>query len=126
MGIAVQFNLNSSTTADVAAAQIAAKWRDAVHATRGADVVIQTVYNAGAATDRLMLTSDGRLTLPTAGQVNPVVAELPTLGAVSMYVKGSKIVFAFNNAGTITYATWDMTQAAAGAAGVWISSTTAP
>ena len=42
-----------STTADVAAAQIAAKWRDAVHATRGADVVIQTVYNAGAATDRL-------------------------------------------------------------------------
>lgn len=48
LGSAVLFNINSTTSADQNAAQLAAVWTTATHATRTADVVISTV-NSGAA-----------------------------------------------------------------------------
>jgi hypothetical protein len=68
----------------------------------------------------------GRMSLMGSASANPGTSELISLGAVSLYVRGSKIVFAFNNGGTITYAIWDMTQTAGGSAGTWISTTSAP
>lgn len=48
MGSAVLFNINSSTTADQNAAQIAAVWTVATHASRTADLTVSLVNNAGA------------------------------------------------------------------------------
>src|SRR5262249_28999624 len=76
LGSAVLFNLDSTTTADQNAAQISARWKVPTDASRGADVWISTVYNAGGLVDRFLHTQDGRFTLATAGQVNPDATEL--------------------------------------------------
>jgi hypothetical protein len=51
---------------------------------------------------------------------------LSSKASVGLYVQGSKIVLSFNNAGALTYVTWDMTQTAGGGTGVWVSTTNAP
>lgn len=73
LGIGVQFNLNSTTTADQSAAQINAAWTDATHATRTAKISFLTVTNAGALAAGLtvnqgaaVLTSYTVATLPSA------------------------------------------------------------
>lgn len=48
LGSAIRFNINSSTTADQNAAQIAALWTDAAHATRTADIILSNVNSAAA------------------------------------------------------------------------------
>lgn len=54
-GIAQVFTLNSNTTADQLAAQIAASWSDATHASRTSKVTVATVASAGSLTDRIQL-----------------------------------------------------------------------
>jgi hypothetical protein len=51
-GGGVKAQLQSSTTADQDAAQWAAVWDTATHATRGASLRVYTVQNAGALTER--------------------------------------------------------------------------
>lgn len=48
LGSAILLNINSSTTADQNAAQIAAVWTTATHASRSAELQINVVQNAGA------------------------------------------------------------------------------
>lgn len=85
------------------------------------------VYNQGgtdlsSGTRRWLLTSDGRMTLSTAATTNPGPSEVASLAAVSMYVKNSKLVFAYNNSGTITYITIPLD----GSTSTFTHSTTAP
>lgn len=53
---------------------------------------------------------------------NPAAADLTTLGAFAVYMKGDKFVIAYNNAGTMTYITIPMD----GATTTWTHGTTAP
>lgn len=62
MGSAVQLNINSTTTADQNAGQIAAVWTDATHATRTADVVISTVHLGAAQAEAFRVKSNGFFT----------------------------------------------------------------
>lgn len=48
LGSGILFNINSSTTADQNAAQLAAVWTTATHASRSAELQINVVENAGA------------------------------------------------------------------------------
>jgi hypothetical protein len=48
MGSGILFNINSSTTIDQNAAQVAAVWTTATHASRSAELQINIVQNAGA------------------------------------------------------------------------------
>jgi hypothetical protein len=63
LGAGVLFNLDSSTTADQNAGQIAATWADATHATRSSNLVFYTVTSASALTEQMRLTATGNLTL---------------------------------------------------------------
>lgn len=56
LGIGLQLNLNSSTTADQNAARIAAVWTTATHASRAADLVLST-WLIGVEVEVLRLTS---------------------------------------------------------------------
>ena len=61
--------------------------------------------NNGPFTEAVRVTGSLRLSLMAAATANPGTSELTSLGAASLYVKGSKFVIAYNNAGTITYIT---------------------
>lgn len=70
--IGIQFNLDSSTTADREAARIAALWDIATDASRTADLVFYTVNGAAA------LAEAGRF--KGAGQFAPAIGMLPDAG----------------------------------------------
>lgn len=59
MGSAILFNINSSTTIDQNAAQIAAIWTTATHASRTADLVFYTVNNAAALAESARMLANG-------------------------------------------------------------------
>lgn len=64
-GAAVKFSLKSSTTATQDAAQIAALWTTATHASRTADLVFYTVTGAAALAEGMRLTGAGLIRNPT-------------------------------------------------------------
>lgn len=64
LGSGILFNINSSTTADQNAAQIAALWTVATHATRTADLVFYTVNSAAALAEAGRFIGSGGLRLP--------------------------------------------------------------
>ena len=53
---------------------------------------------------------------------DPTTTELDSLDSVAMYNKNNKLVFSYNNAGTITY----ISIALDGSSTAWIHNTTAP
>ncbi len=57
-GSRIQFELQSSTTADQAAAAIKVLWNDATHASRKADLVL-TAYDSGGEREGLRIRGDG-------------------------------------------------------------------
>jgi hypothetical protein len=68
-GSAILFNINSSTTADQNAGQIAMLWTTATHASRTADFVVSLV-NAGAAlAEKFRVTATGNLNIVEAGNI---------------------------------------------------------
>ncbi len=79
-------------------------------------------YENGSLTETFRMTGDGRFSVMSAATANPGTSELVSLGAASLYVKGSKFVIAYNNGGTITYITIPLD----GATATWTQSTTAP
>ncbi len=64
LGSAVLFNINSTTTADQEAAQIAALWTTATHASRTADLTVSLVNNAAAKAEVFRIKASGLLVLP--------------------------------------------------------------
>lgn len=59
LGSGILFNVDSSTTADQNAAQIAALWVDATHATRTADTVFYNVNSAAALAEKFRVKANG-------------------------------------------------------------------
>lgn len=72
-------------------------------------------------TERLRITTNGHMMLPEL-TTDPGTGDLAANAAMAVYNKNNKIVFAYNNAGTITYVTLDMD----GSDITWAHSTTAP
>jgi len=66
LGSGILFNIDSSTTADQNAAQIAALWTDATHATRTADLVFYTVNSAASLAEALRVKGNGSLVVTSA------------------------------------------------------------
>jgi hypothetical protein len=62
LGSAVLFNIDSSTTADQNAAQVAALWTDATHATRTADLSFRTVLS-GSLAETFRMKADSSILL---------------------------------------------------------------
>jgi hypothetical protein len=62
-GLALRFQLQSSTTSDQDAARIAALWSDATHATRTAALTFWTVNSAAALAEKMRITGQGALWL---------------------------------------------------------------
>jgi hypothetical protein len=62
-GLALRFQLQSSTTSDQDAARIAALWSDATHATRTAALTFWTVNSAAALAEKMRITGAGALWL---------------------------------------------------------------
>jgi hypothetical protein len=58
-GAATKYQLESSTTAAQDAAQVAALWTTATHASRTAELTFSTVSNAGSLTERVRVKADG-------------------------------------------------------------------
>lgn len=117
----IAFGAETSTTNDTQTGALEFGWKDATHASRTAFLDVRDVYNAGSLATLARFT-EGRMSLMRAGDVNPGTSELTSLGAASIYVKGSKFVIAYNNAGTITYITIPLD----GSTATWTHSTTAP
>jgi hypothetical protein len=65
-GAATKYQLESSTTAAQDAAQIAALWTTATHASRTAELTFSTVDNAGSLAERARVTAWGFLFTPVA------------------------------------------------------------
>ena len=106
-GGATKYTLESSTTAAQDAAQIAVAWKDATHASRTSLIDLYDVYNAGSL-GRIARFTEGRFSLMRAADANPGTSELTALGSsggASIYVKGSKLVIAYNLAGVVNYLT---------------------
>lgn len=72
LGSAVQFNIDSSTTADQNAGRVQTKWTTATHASRTSQIDFQTVTNAGALTTGLSVNQGAALL------VSYTVATLPS------------------------------------------------
>lgn len=72
LGIAIDFNINDTTTADANAARLAAVWSDSAHSTRTGDLVFSTV-NSGTLAERMRLTGAGQLHIGD-GTESPIVA----------------------------------------------------
>ena len=60
--------------------------------------------------------------IATEARANPTTANLSSLNQFAMYMANDKLVFAYNNAGTITY----IKLAMDGSATTWVHNTTAP
>ena len=56
------------------------------------------------------------------GTTTVATGDLASQSDVAFYVKGNKIVIAYNKAGTLRYLTYDMTASA----GTWADGTTSP
>jgi hypothetical protein len=65
LGSAILFNLNSSTTADQNAGQVAALWTDATHATRTSALTFSTVNSAAALSEAMRIQGDGSVGIGT-------------------------------------------------------------
>lgn len=65
LGSGILFNINSSTTADQNAAQVATVWTDATHASRTADIVFNQVLNGAALAETFRIKASGLLVQPT-------------------------------------------------------------
>jgi hypothetical protein len=87
-----------------------------------------------AGTDDIVLTRAAASVLKLGGaSTNGSALQLPQKAAtpanpassaeVNFYIKGNKIVFQFNDGGTVRYATYDLTQSATA---IWATSTSAP
>lgn len=74
-----------------------------------------------ASVERARFTSPGHLILPEL-TTDPGVADLSAAGAMAIYMKNDKLVFAINDAGTINYLSIPLT----GVGVLWTHSTTAP
>jgi hypothetical protein len=112
LGIALDLNLNSSTTADQAAGRIAAVWTTATHASRTADLVFSAVNNAAALAEVARLTAAGNFRLlgklslyanaaPANGQVLVGNAAGGTWDAATLTQTANQVLVT-NAAGSIT------------------------
>jgi hypothetical protein len=101
LGSGILFNIDSTTTADQNAAQIAALWTTATHASRTAALQFSTVNNAGSLTEVARFDGPGDFllgttTAPTANNGKAMVfgdnTNKPTLGAstTALYQKSGE------------------------------------
>lgn len=58
---------------------------------------------SGGTTERARWLTGGHYRF-TEISTDPTTGELPTMGALAMYMKNDKLVFAYNNGGTLTFA----------------------
>lgn len=72
--------------------------------------------------ERARILSDKPVLVMDEADADPAVGDLDANDSIAIYSKNNKLVFAYNNAGTITY----VTIALDGAATTWTHSTTAP
>jgi len=76
-----------------------------------------------ATAERIRIMPEGELLLRGwTGTTTVATGDLASQSDVAFYVKGNKIVIAYNKAGTLRYLTYDMTASA----GTWADGTTAP
>lgn len=78
-------------------------------------------FFSGGVTERARFASSGHLVLQEL-TTNPGTADVASHGAVAVYTKADKLVFAYNNGGTMTYITLDLD----GSDTTWAHSTSAP
>lgn len=74
LGVGIAFNVNTTSTADQAAARLDAVWLNATHASRTSALILSTVNNAGAMTERMRVTGNGDVTI--TGQI--IAGSTPT------------------------------------------------
>lgn len=89
----------------------------------GSTVVLSTPQDLDTGADwqasTLRLTS---FLYGTEVSANPTTSDLTSLAAFAIYMKGDRLIFAYNNAGTITYISIPMD----GSTTTWTHNTTAP
>lgn len=78
-------------------------------------------FFSGGTTERARFTASGHLVLAEL-TTNPGTSDCAADAAVAVYTKADKLVFAYNNGGTMTYITLDLD----GSDTTWAHSTSAP
>lgn len=78
-------------------------------------------FFSGGTTERARFASSGHLILKELS-TNPSTTDLPSAAAIAVYTKADKLVFAYNNGGTMTYIYLDLDGSDTG----WYHGLTAP
>src|SRR5262249_36850108 len=92
---------------------------------QGGYLFVSTTPRLSTATaERLRVMPEGELVVRGfSGTTTIAAVDLASRSDVGLYVKGTKLVFAFNNAGTLTYLTYPLDGTGTGS---WTQTTTAP
>lgn len=95
---------------------------DFTNTNHGAKISFQTVkLGTTVLSERAKINGEGHF-IQQEVTANPVVGDLSSDAAIAIYNKSDKLVFAYNNGGTVTY----ITLALDGSAVTWVHSTSAP